>query len=331
MPHRLSDDLAYARIAIVNVYFVGSADAGDRGWVLVDAGLPGSAAVIERHAAARYGPGSRPSAILLTHGHFDHIGAANALSARWDVPVYVHPLEVPYLTGHSAYPPPDPTVGGGAMSALSPLFSRGPFTVDRIHPLPEDGSVPGLDGWTWLHTPGHSPGHTSFFRDDDRVLIAGDAFVTTIQESLVSVLLQSRAMHGPPAYFTPDWEAARRSVEMLAALDPSIAATGHGRPLYGGGMREALRQLANDFQRAAVPAQGRYVGHPAVTDETGVVSLPRPVPGLGIPGALLGLAAALALGGVIQFGRSWRAEARRAAARARTPRAATRGLISPTA
>src|SRR5207244_5588565 len=100
----------------------------------------------------------------------------------------------------SAYPPPDPTVGGGLMARTSPLLPRGPIDLGpRAHALPGDCSVPGLRGWRWIHTPGHSPGHVSFFRESDRCLIAGDAFVTTKQESLTSALTQKpHEVHGPP-------------------------------------------------------------------------------------------------------------------------------------
>ena len=45
----------------------------------------------------------------------------------------------------------------------------------HVQALPEDGSVPFLDEWMWIATPGHTPGHISLFRDDGRVLVAGDA------------------------------------------------------------------------------------------------------------------------------------------------------------
>jgi hypothetical protein len=64
-------------------------------------------------------------------------------------------------------------------------------------------------------------------------------------------------------YFTPDWASARASVERLAALDPEVAVTGHGRAMRGPAMREALHALARDFDRIAVPDHGRYVDTPA--------------------------------------------------------------------
>jgi glyoxylase-like metal-dependent hydrolase (beta-lactamase superfamily II) len=264
---------------IVNLYFVGEAGAGDRSWVLIDAGLPYSEAHVRAAAARRFGPGSRPAAIILTHGHFDHVGALPALAEFWDAPVYAHVLERPYLSGQSSYPPPDPAVGGGAMSLLSRFYPRGPINLgSRLEELPLDGTVPGMPGWRWVHTPGHTAGHVSLFRDADRVLIAGDAFVTTRQESMLGALLQWRPrVRRPPAYYTTDWEAARASVGILARLEPELAATGHGVPIRGETMRRELRSLAEHWNESARPSRGRYVASPALTDRHGIVHLPPPV------------------------------------------------------
>ena len=178
--HPIARDLAFKTFVFVNVGFVGVPHTGDRQWVLVDAGIIGAAGSIMSAAAERFGENARPAAILMTHGHFDHVGVLKDLAERWDVPIYAHSLELPYLDGRASYPPGDPSVGGGLMARLSPLYPTGPVDVSRwLRPLPEDGSVPGLPGWRWLHTPGHSPGHVSFWRESDRTLIVGDAFVTT--------------------------------------------------------------------------------------------------------------------------------------------------------
>ena len=287
-PRHVLDDLAYLCTVMVNLYFVGPPNAGDRQWVLVDAGMPGSAERIARAAGARFGPGSRPAAIILTHGHFDHVGALEALAERWDAPIYAHPMELPFLTGRSSYPPPDPSVGGGLVAALSWSYPRGPIDLsDRVKPLPEGGSVPGLPDWRWIFTPGHTPGHIVLFRNTDRALIAGDAIVTTRQESALAVMAQRCELHGPPMYFTPDWVAAARSVAILADLEPEVVATGHGVPLHGDLVRADLHDLARDFHRRAVPRHGRYVGRPAETDANGIVSLPPELPEL-LPDLLLG-------------------------------------------
>ncbi len=257
----IAPDLAYRRVGIVNIILVGA--PGGK-FVLIDAGLPGTRSVVQHAVEARFGKGARPSAIVLTHGHVDHVGALESLAAEWEVPIYAHVHEHPYLNGTSAYPPPDPKVGGGIMSVFSTLFPRQPINVKRwLHALPEDGSVPGMPGWRWLHTPGHAAGHVSFWRESDRAMIAGDAFVTTAQESLYSVITQEPELHGPPMYFTPDWHAARLSVEALAALQPALAVTGHGRAMAGPALTEALDRLARDFEQVAVPKFGSYVADPA--------------------------------------------------------------------
>src|SRR3569833_47749 len=84
---QVTPDLASKRLAIVNVVFYGRPGAPDRQWVLIDAGIPGTAGLITRAAAQRFGRGSRPAAILLTHGHFDHTGALHTVAERWDVPI----------------------------------------------------------------------------------------------------------------------------------------------------------------------------------------------------------------------------------------------------
>ncbi len=247
-------DVAYKRLGIVNVAFYGKANAGPENWVLIDAGFAGTAGMIRSAAAERFGKGARPAAILMTHGHFDHAGALEALAEEWDVPIFAHRLELPYLNGTTSYPPADPSVGGGLMALLSPLYPRAPYDVSRwLQPLPADGTVPHMPGWRWIHVPGHTPGQVAFWREGDRVLLAADAFITTRQESAYAVAMQTPEMHGPPMYFTPDWDSARASVQRLAALEPEVVITGHGHAMQGPQMLAALQQLAANFDAIAVP------------------------------------------------------------------------------
>jgi glyoxylase-like metal-dependent hydrolase (beta-lactamase superfamily II) len=223
------------RITFVNVFGIAHPDGS---WTLIDAAIPFSAGMIRSWAEKNFK--RAPNAIVLTHGHFDHVSAAHDLAESWNVPVYAHPLEHPYLTGKKEYPKPNVGAGGGIMTLLSPLYPRGPIDLkDRLRALPVGESagtaaVPELPGWELIHTPRHTPGHVSFFRRSDRTLLAGDAFCTTKPESFFeAALVQQPELHGPPSYFTQDWNQARSSVQRLAGLDPMIVAPGHGKPMAG--------------------------------------------------------------------------------------------------
>ena len=199
-------------ILFVNVFALGKPGGP---WLLVDAGLPGSAGFIRRAVARRFGPEARPQGILLTHGHFDHVGAARELAEGWDVPLFAHPLEAPYLTGRSDYPPRDPTMGG-AMDQMSRLMpDHGYDFGDRVKELPEEGTVPGVPGWRWLHTPGHTPGHVSLYRESDGALLAGDAFATMNLDSWSAYFTRKRELSRPsppsPSTGAPHAVASRSS------------------------------------------------------------------------------------------------------------------------
>lgn len=257
--------------AVVNSYFIGEPG---QPWILVDTGMPGYVHRFKAAAAERYGKEARPEAIVLTHGHFDHIGCLKALAEAWDVPICAHPLEFPYLTGQSKYPPFDPTVGG-FFPFLSRFFPEAGINItDRLVELPTDGTVPGVEGWAWEHTPGHAPGHVSLFRASDRTLIAGDAFITVNMDSFADTVTQKQELVRPPSYATCDWAAARQSVERLARLNPTVAATGHGVPMTGPDIAGQLQSFAAQF---SPPSHGRYIPIAAQTDDHGIVSVPPPV------------------------------------------------------
>lgn len=253
------EDICYYTNQIVNLIFVGR--PWDDHWILIDAGMPKSESDIIHVAEKRFGRKSKPSAIILTHGHFDHVGSIVGLIEKWDVPVYAHPLEFPYLTGKSQYPEPDTTVeGGGLLSTISFIYPNKPINItSALSALPDDGSLPGLKDWRWIHTPGHSDGHVSFFRKEDRFLLSGDAFVTVRQDSLYQVLVQKKEINGPPRYLTTDWQAAWDSVKLLASLQPSAVISGHGTAMEGKELTTGLNRLASEFDVIAIPASGKYV------------------------------------------------------------------------
>lgn len=252
-------DIYYYTNQIVNVIFVGYPTSGS--WYLFDAGMPKSGRELIEVAEKRFGKDAKPEAIFLTHGHFDHIGSIVHLLKSWPgVPVYAHYLEHPYLNGKLDYPEPDPTVEGGLLAKISKLYPHKAINIEpALHSLPADGQLPGLSDWKWIHTPGHAPGHVSYFRDSDRVLIAGDAFVTVQQDSFYKVLVQKEEVCGPPPYLTTDWAAAEESVRILNALNPSIAITGHGTHMEGASLQQGLAQLSERFEETALPKYGKYV------------------------------------------------------------------------
>lgn len=290
----IAEGVAHLKILFVNAYFVETPESDS--WVLIDSGIPLSDGKIKSFASEIYGAGARPSAIVLTHGHFDHAGAALALAEFWDVPVYAHRLEMPYLTGKSDYAPQDPSVGG-AIAQMSRMFPHSGYDFGtRVYQIPENGELAEMPGWKIIHTPGHTAGHVSLFRESDKTLLAGDALATMDMDSWASNITEKPEFCRPPAPFTPDWNQARKSVELLASLAPETVAAGHGQTISGADTAARLKNFAENFQ---IPAHGRYVNQPAVADETGIVSLPPPVAD---PVRQVLIGGALLAGGALAFG-----------------------------
>ena len=278
--------VARLALGVVNAYLLGEVGGP---WVLVDAGTPGNAERIRAAAEERFGAGAKPEAIMLTHGHADHSGSAAQLSDLWEVPVYAHRSELPFLEGLSVYPPPDPTVGG-PFALLSRFIPRRTIDLgeERVRELPADGEVPGVTGWRWIRTPGHTPGHICLWRPADRVLLAGDALATVDADSYSGMLSHRQKISRPATPVTPDWGAAERSVKEMTSLRPRVLAPGHGEPMSGPAVAGELETFAEDF---AAPEHGRYVFEPARFDERGVAWLP-PAPSDPLPktAAVLGMA-----------------------------------------
>ncbi|WP_436966047.1 MBL fold metallo-hydrolase [Staphylococcus shinii] len=253
----VTNDLYQYTTQIVNIVMYGHSK---NDFVLIDAGMPNSAQSIIEEVEKRFGPGSRPQAIVLTHGHFDHVGAIIELINYWDVVVYAHPLEIPFLTGKVNYLKPDITVEGGLLAKTSFILPNTAIDLgNRIKALPEDYSVPHMSEFQWIHTPGHSPGHVSLYREKDGALIAGDAFVTVKQDYLYQVLTQQKKIYGPPRYFTTDWESAFDSIKKLESIQPKIAITGHGLPMKSKELTKNLNYLVNNFDDIALPKHGKYL------------------------------------------------------------------------
>ncbi|MFC5712423.1 MBL fold metallo-hydrolase [Thalassorhabdus alkalitolerans] len=249
-------DIYVYPVQIANVIFVGYPGQTNE-WFIVDAGMPRSGKDIISEAKERFGETNPPKAVVVTHGHFDHVGALFDIVEEWDVPVYAHEKELPFLRGEETYREPDSSVEGGMVPKLAPMLPTNSIDLgEKVQPLPEEGSIPGMPEWEWLSTPGHTEGHISLYRQDDKVLLAGDAFVTVKQESLYKAMKQEKEICGPPKYLTPDWEAAKHSVSKLNSLPLDLAVTGHGYPMEGEELREGLQDLADNFDSLAVPEKG---------------------------------------------------------------------------
>ena len=241
-----------------NVYFVRSGPS----WVLVDAGWARDGDRI-RHAARQLFGTQPAAAIILTHDHPDHEGAALALAREWGCQVHVHPGELPVAVRDfprmQAEPMPmDRWLVYPIMRTLGrrrreQLLARSTLR-DIVATFTPESGVPFLPGWQCIPTPGHTPGHISLFRPADRVLITGDA-VATLQMSLRGLMRQKAGVSGPPWYTTWNRDAARDSVQRLARLRPTVLAGGHGEPLTVGAAR-ALGEYAGLPNAAARSESG---------------------------------------------------------------------------
>ena len=245
-----------------NVYFVRSGSS----WVLIDTGSAKCDREIQKAAESLFGANTRPAAILLTHNHPDHAGSTPELARRWDCFVYMHPDELPLVTMDSStylstvkkYANPLDTWVILPLLRVLPKRTREsmlpePSFKEVVHAFDPGAGVPNLPDWEGIHTPGHTPGHVSFFRPSDRVLITGDAVLTVHLNSLWSFLMwgfgrNKQRLAGPPWFTTWSWRAAKESVASLARLEPCVLACGHGLLLSGSGTAPALRAFADHFR-----------------------------------------------------------------------------------
>jgi glyoxylase-like metal-dependent hydrolase (beta-lactamase superfamily II) len=188
----------------VNAYLLGD--------VLVDTGLRTSAKKIRAELGDR-----KLKAIALTHAHGDHGGSVRKLSAELGLPVWVGAADHEATeSGKVVTKPPYDKPGLRVLAGL-----MGDFPGTKVaRDLHEGDELTA--GFTVLDTPGHSPGHLSFWRESDGVLICGDVFFN------MNLLTTVPGLHQPPGPFTVDPALNRASERKVTALEPKVAGFGHG-------------------------------------------------------------------------------------------------------
>ena len=204
----------------INAYLLGD--------VLVDAGIRQSAGTLRKIAEEHH-----VKAIALTHAHGDHAGSAKKLHDELDLPVWVgaadrEATEKGKAVKKDPFNKPVVSTIAGLMGDFPPV------PVQRV--LTEGDELTA--GFTVLDTPGHSPGHVSFWRERDRVLICGDFFFN------MNLLTTRPGLRQPPGPFTYNPARNRESERRVAGLEPDTAGFGHGPVLTDGTAAKIARCVA---------------------------------------------------------------------------------------
>ncbi len=198
-----------SRFGFVNAYLVQE----DDGLTLIDAMLPRSTKAI---LAAAQAAGSPIVRIALTHAHSDHIGSLDALAAELpDAEVIISTRDARFLTKDMTLDPDEPQVklrGGYPGAATRPTRT--------VEPGERIGSL------EVIASPGHTPGHVSFFDHRDGTLITGDAYSTL---GGVETTAHTNWRFPLPAMGTWHRPTELQSARRLRQLDPARLAPGHGR------------------------------------------------------------------------------------------------------
>jgi glyoxylase-like metal-dependent hydrolase (beta-lactamase superfamily II) len=218
------------RMFVMNCYLVRE----DDGFTLVDTGMSGSAKAIVK-AAESFGKPIRR--ITLTHAHVDHIGSLDALHALLpDAEVSITAREARFMSGDLSL---DPREQHDKLAGGFPVCTTKPNRM--LTPGDHVGSL------EVIATPGHTPGHISFFDPRNRTIIAGDAYQT---QGGVATPGMIRLLFPLPAMATWSKADGLRSAEALLKLQPSQLAVGHGKVLVNpqADMKKAIDEARHKIQ-----------------------------------------------------------------------------------
>jgi hydroxyacylglutathione hydrolase len=199
--HEVADGIFHLPLAprsAMNAWLLGD--------VLVDAGLKSSGGKVVKALDGR-----DLSAHALTHVHPDHAGGSKRVAEARGVPVWAPAADAPFLRQGRCEAP----------AAIRP-FAK----VPALEPARElrEGDALGDTGFVVLDTPGHTRGHVSFWREADRVLVAGDVLFGLHPLTTVA------GLHEPLKLPTFDVAQNQASIRRLAELRPALLLLGHGPP-----------------------------------------------------------------------------------------------------
>ena len=225
--HRLGDK------SIVNSYLV--EEAGEV--TIIDAGVPGFYRDIPEELVAMGRTVADVRALVLTHGHTDHIGFAERLRRDRGVPVSVHEMDAALARGEVHNPSKGfgPTKLGPLLGFLWFTILRGGLRTPKLHEVATFGDGATLDvpgSPRVILTPGHTPGSAALHVPSLGALFVGDAFAT------YAVTTGARGPQVAP--FTADADQAVASLLRLEAASADLVLPGHGDP-WTGGIQEAIR------------------------------------------------------------------------------------------
>jgi glyoxylase-like metal-dependent hydrolase (beta-lactamase superfamily II) len=245
------------------------AELGGGGFMLVDGGIGTEPAWEALDAGVREAAGgwSAVAVHVLTHMHMDHVGLAARVREASGAPVLMGRLDAERMAHAAAHPEEEAEYRRGLFTRCGApaewvgLVEQGhararaaapPVTVDGTLDG-DEGEVTGAAGWRFAWTPGHTAGHVSLFRPEDRIVIAGDAVLPRITPTLGV----NRQRTDPVGDYV---EALAR----LQALRPALVLPGHGDPLEGGARMGELRDAAEGETEAVAALLD---GAPATTWE----------------------------------------------------------------